>query len=349
MASCGLARGVTAKSPSRLQKQSFVRRYESGGYRRHIECADAASTSAPQSFVEAEYAAAWPGVKENSWKWNGYNIRYQRSGDTGVPVLLVHGFGANADHWRKNTPVIGEWARCYSIDLLGYGYSDKPDPTTQEKNTIYNFENWADQLEAFIDEVIQEPVVVVCNSVGGMSGLRLAHQAPEKVKAIQLLNISLRGLHVSKQPAFARPLIAGFQSLLRETAAGEMFFQSVAKPQAIKNVLSQAYYDGETVTDELVECLLKPGMEPGAAKVFLDFISYSSGPLPEGLIPTCPKPVGILWGAEDPWEKVEWGRKLAEASTVVDYVELDKVGHCPQDESPQRVNPEIRRFVESFA
>ena len=76
MASCGLARVVTAKSSSRLQRQSFVRRYESGGCRRHIACADAASTSAPQSFVEAEYAAAWPGVKENSWKWNGYNIRY---------------------------------------------------------------------------------------------------------------------------------------------------------------------------------------------------------------------------------------------------------------------------------
>jgi pimeloyl-ACP methyl ester carboxylesterase len=69
--------------------------------------------------------------------------RYQRSGDTGVPVLLVHGFGANADHWRKNTPVIGEWGKAFAIDLLGYGYSDKPDPTTQEKNTIYNFENWA--------------------------------------------------------------------------------------------------------------------------------------------------------------------------------------------------------------
>lgn len=92
------------------------------------------------------------------------------------------------------------------------------------------------------------------------------------MKAVQLLNISLRALHVSKQPALARPLIAGFQSLLRETAAGELFFQAVAKPQAIKNVLSQAYYDSETVTDELVDCLLKPGMQPGAAKVFLDFI-----------------------------------------------------------------------------
>jgi hypothetical protein len=79
-------------------------------------------------------------------------------------------------------------------------------------------------------------------------------------------------LHVSKQPPLARPLISAFQSLLRETVAGEMFFQAVAKPQAIKNVLKQAHYDPDTVTDELVDCLLKPGMEPGAARVFLDFI-----------------------------------------------------------------------------
>lgn len=77
--------------------------------------------------------------------------------------------------------------------------------------------------------------------------------------------------------------------------------------------------------------------------------SYSSGPLPEELIPACPVPVGILWGAEDPWEKVEWGRDLAKNETVVDYVELEGVGHCPQDESPQRVNPEIKRFVGLYA
>jgi hypothetical protein len=29
------------------------------------------------------------------------------------------------------------------------------------------------------------------------------------------------------------------------------------------------------VTDELVECILRPGLEPGALDVFLDFISYS--------------------------------------------------------------------------
>lgn len=33
-----------------------------------------------------------------------------------------------SDHWRKNLPVVGQQNRAFAIDLVGYGYSDKPDP-----------------------------------------------------------------------------------------------------------------------------------------------------------------------------------------------------------------------------
>lgn len=39
------------------------------------------------------------------------------------------------------------------------------------------------------------------------------------------------------------------------------------------------------MTDELVESILQPGLQPGAVDVFLEFICYSGGPLPEELIP----------------------------------------------------------------
>lgn len=42
--------------------------------------------------------------------------------------------------------VVGKWGKAYAIDLLGYGYSDKPTPSKSEPNTIYNFENWAGAL-----------------------------------------------------------------------------------------------------------------------------------------------------------------------------------------------------------
>lgn len=103
------------------------------------------------------------------------------------------------------------------------------------------------------------------------------------------------------------------------------------------------------MTDELVDCILTPGLQPGACEVFLDFISYSGGPLPEDLIPKVTCPLSIVWGEADPWEKVEWGRKLAALPTVSEFVPLAGVGHCPQDEAPQLVNPLIERFVRAHA
>lgn len=51
------------------------------------------------------------------------------------------------------------------------------------------------------------------------------------------------------------------------------------------NFFGQCYHDTSQVTDELVQIILSPGLEPGAVEVFLEFICYSGGPLPEELLP----------------------------------------------------------------
>lgn len=53
-----------------------------------------------------------------------------------------------------------------------------------------------------------------------------------------------------------------------------------------------------------VEKMLTPGMRPGAARVFLQFLSYSDGPLPDRQLAAVKVPVSVVWGAADPWEKV---------------------------------------------
>ena len=72
------------------------------------------------------------GTTNRLWEWRGYQVRYQALGEEqdGPAVLLVHGLFVNADHWRQNLPALAEAGfRAYSIDLLGYGYSDKPPST----------------------------------------------------------------------------------------------------------------------------------------------------------------------------------------------------------------------------
>jgi pimeloyl-ACP methyl ester carboxylesterase len=291
-------------------------------------------------------------VYEGYWQWEGHRIRYHRtaaadaSAAATLPnVLCIHGFGGNADHWRKNLPELASTSNAYAIDLLGYGFSDKPDPREFPINTIYNFENWGRQIRDFIKEKIGKPTILTCNSVGGLAGLQAAIDEPELIPAVQIINISLRMLHESKQAPLAKPLITALQNTLRTTSLGKLFFSQVATANGVKSVLKQCYCNPDAVTDELVDCILKPGLEPGAVDVFLDFISYSGGPLAETLIRECPVPVSVVWGQEDPWEKLEWGRAFATYPSVEEFIELPGVGHCPQDEAPHLVNPLIKEWV----
>lgn len=47
----------------------------------------------------------------------------------------------------------------------------------------------------------------------------------------------------------------------RDTPLGAAFFGSVATPTTVKNILHQAYANSDAVTDDLVDCILKPGLE----------------------------------------------------------------------------------------
>jgi pimeloyl-ACP methyl ester carboxylesterase len=152
-------------------------------------------------------------------------------------------------------------------------------------------------------------------------------------------------LHVKKQSPFIKPAVKLIQDTLRQTSAGEYFFKQVAEKEALRNVLKQAY--AGDVDDETVELILRPGLEPGAAAVFLDFISYSGGPLPEELLAQCIRPVRMIWGERDPWEPISLGRELAKnaPNCVDEFVPLEGGGHCPMDQIPNAVNREILRFL----
>ncbi|XP_010535924.1 PREDICTED: pheophytinase, chloroplastic [Tarenaya hassleriana] len=306
---------------------------------------DEASSSVGGSPVGEESLSEEPQVRTLTWNWRGYSIRYQCAGDSGPALVLVHGFGANSDHWRKNIPFLGKSHRVYSIDLIGYGYSSKPNPREFGGKPFYTFETWGDQLNDFCLDVVKDEAFFICNSIGGLVGLQAAVSKPQICKGLMLLNISLRMLHIKKQPFIAKPFIRSFQNLLRNSPVGKLFFKSVATPESVRNILRQCYHDRTQVTDELVEAILRPGLEPGAVDVFLEFICYSGGPLPEELLPLVQCPVLIGWGDKDPWEPIELGRAYADFDTVEDFVVLPGVGHCPQDERPEMVNPLIESFV----
>lgn len=110
--------------------------------------------------VSAELAAIYASCRW--WSWRGYRINYVVQG-TGNSLLLVHGFGASVGHWRRNIGILAQSNRVYAIDLLGLGASEKP------PKFKYTMETWAEMLLDFTREVINEPTVLIGNSIGSLA------------------------------------------------------------------------------------------------------------------------------------------------------------------------------------
>lgn len=129
-----------------------------------------------------------PGVTLPSsyWKWNDYSIRYTQAGNTDdPPIILIHGFGASLDYYRKQYPAFSEAGFCvYGIDLLGFGGSQK----VIQPLGGYSANVWAQQVVDFMREVVipksgkNFQVVVGGNSIGSRIALEAALEAPDIVR-----------------------------------------------------------------------------------------------------------------------------------------------------------------------
>ena len=194
-----------------------------------------------------------------TWNWRGHNITYQQEGNTGAAVVLVHGFGASWGHWRKNLPVLGESCRCYAIDLIGFGGSEKPEPGTEIE---YTFATWGEQLADFCREVVGSSAFLVGNSIGCIVVMQMAVEHPELTLGVASINCSIRLLHDRKRvtlPWYRNYGSLVMQRVLGNKNIGNFFFKQIAKPQVVRKILLQAYRRPEAVTEELIDILMKPG------------------------------------------------------------------------------------------
>ncbi|CAM9434094.1 unnamed protein product, partial [Heterosigma akashiwo] len=219
-------------------------------------------------------------------------------------------------------------------------------------NSCYNFYTWAEQIADFTREVVLEgknqnpkKATLVCNSIGTISSLQAAIDAPQLYNGCFVVNPNFRELHSAEvaAPSLSMPVIRVVQRLLRERGQG--LFEALAKPATVRQILMEPYKVSDAVDDDLVDVLLTPLLTPGASDVVFDTLSYSAGPLPEQQLAELALPVWVVFGAADPWTPPRRVEALAGRGAVERVVPLAGVGHCPHDEAPERVNPLLLEFL----
>ncbi|WP_414755135.1 alpha/beta fold hydrolase [Anabaena sp. CCY 9910] len=295
------------------------------------------------------------------WQWRGHKIYYVRAGEKRPqrpPLLLVHGFGASTDHWRKNITGLCDDFEVFAIDLLGFGRSAKP-------KLQYGGDLWRDQLHDFIGEVIGQKTVLAGNSLGGYACLCVAAQRPESAAGVVLLNSAgpfsetqttpePEALQSQIQPPKqSSPLQKIFGDsvkwIFQQPLAQFLLFQYVRQGWVIRQTLEKVYLDKSAITNQLVEEIARPAYDVGALDVFVSVFSSPQGEKVDVLLKQLTCPLLMLWGEADPWMNA---RERSQKFRLY-YPELTEyflqAGHCPHDEVPNQVNPLLQEWVLSIA
>ncbi|WP_371638225.1 alpha/beta fold hydrolase [Synechococcus sp. GEYO] len=313
---------------------------------------------------------------DSIWTWkqadgSSLEVAWQCHADTpdhgqksSVPsVVLVHGFGASGNHWRHNLPVLGKYTRTYALDLIGFGDSSQPqallpgeqhgvDRAKSSQALVYSFNLWGQQVSDFCKEIVQGPVLLVGNSIGGVVALRAAQLLEDHCKRVVLIDCAQRLMddkQLATQPAWMawiRPLL---KKLVSQRWLSTALFRNAARPRVIKSVLKQAYPSGNNIDDQLVELLYKPTQRSGAAEAFRGFINLFNDHLAPDLLDNLQQPVDLIWGKRDPWEPVTEAQEWAKRYSCIQSLKiLTNAGHCPHDESPEQVNLELINIIQRY-
>ncbi|XVF17924.1 hypothetical protein REPUB_Repub10bG0166700 [Reevesia pubescens] len=285
----------------------------------------------------------------NFWTWRGRKIHYVVQGE-GFPIVLIHGFGASAFHWRYNIPELAKNYKVYAIDLLGFGWSEKA-------IIEYDAMIWRDQVVDFLKEIVKEPAVLVGNSLGGFTALVSAVGLPEQVVGLALLNSAgqfgdTKAKTTNSEDTFLQKfIIKPLKEIFQRVVLGVLFWQA-KQPARIESVLKNVYINSSNVDDYLVESIKMPADDPNAGEVYyrlmtrfmLNQTEYTLDSFLSKL--TCP--LLLLWGDLDPWVGPAKAARIKEFYPNTTLVNL-QAGHCPHDEVPELVNKALVDWLSTLA
>lgn len=103
------------------------------------------------------------------------------------PVLLMHGEPSWSYLYRKMIPIItAAGYRAIAPDLVGFGRSDKP-----ADRSDYTYQRHADWTQAWLDAMSLRRITLVCQDWGGLIGLRLVANNPDRFARVVAANTGL--------------------------------------------------------------------------------------------------------------------------------------------------------------
>ena len=242
---------------------------------------------------------------------NNIKIAYQVEG-TGPPIVLLHGWGAEANTFNHVFDWLLRSHQVYALDLPGFGLSETPP-------TAWDASDYAKLLSDFFDKLNINKPHLIGHSYGGRISIVIAAEEPEKIDKLILVNSA--GIIL---PRTARYYIkTGFAKIGRVLRRCGTFGNRLAD-RIVEKVGSTDYKNAGPMRATLVKSV-NQNLRP--------------------LLPKIEASTLLIWGENDTDTPVSFGKIMEEEIPDASLVILKDAGHFSYLDQFQQFSQIVGDFI----
>jgi 2-hydroxy-6-oxonona-2,4-dienedioate hydrolase len=266
---------------------------------------------------------------------NGVRTRVLTAGN-GPALLLLHGTGGHLETYQKNVTELSEHFRVIVPDMIGHGYTDRPD-------VDYTLDDYADHLFALLDHFDAPTAYLSGESIGGCIAAWMALRSPERAAAL-VLNTGI----------LERPDEAGLAQLADLEVRTARLVDELTL-DVVRRRMEWLVLDPAVMTDEMIriryDIYSQPGMVADVVKILHAVLEMNRGRYGGGdyidatRLPEISCPTLVLWSDHNPGKPYERVKSAIDSIPNVKVHIVADAAHWPQFEQPQVVNQHMIDFL----
>ena len=250
-------------------------------------------------------------------KTNGASIYYEVHGE-GPAIVFAHGAGGNAASWWRQVPY---FARNHKVVVFDHRIFGRSTCALED----FDQSRYADDLFAILDAEGIDRAVIVCQSMGGRTGLRAALDAPERVRCLILSNTA---------GGIDRESFRSHSVTARKKFAGESF-GVVALAQDYRNRHPDLYYLYTHIN----------GLNAAVTPQVRERMNDPRASINESRLDGFATPTLCITSPHDVLFPPAVIREVAGLIPGAELIELPGAGHSPYFEMPDAFNETVAAFV----
>lgn len=256
--------------------------------------------------------------------------RYLEAGNPDGPViLLLHGTAGSLENFCANYGALAESHRVIGIDMLGCGYTDKPDRP-------YLIPDYAGHALAVLDALGIHEAVVIGVSLGSWVGARLALDHPDRVTRLVMVAPAGVVVDADEEKDFGADV-----RQRRQNAAQAPSWESVT------TAMGRLMLNPEDLIDDLVGVRLRIYEQPEMAKAMGHLLAFTDGGQHLSLEEWArlEQPVMVIAAVDAPNMFLDNARLLGQIIRNVEVVEMTGCDHWAQFEQADEFNRVVLGFL----